>query len=81
MTLKRAVLITLDNPLASVFVLVVSLVFGIASVFLAIPPLVLFTAGFLAFFYRIIFMWALCLNTTNRKKRLLSAKYDREGGW
>ncbi|HHY16129.1 MAG TPA: hypothetical protein GX521_08655 [Firmicutes bacterium] len=48
MTLKRAVLITLDNPLASVFVLVVSLVFGIASVFLAIP-LVLFTAGFLAF--------------------------------
>ncbi len=50
MTLKRAVLITLDNPLASVFVLVVSLVFGIASVFLAIPPLVLFTAGFLAFF-------------------------------
>lgn len=48
MTLKRAVLITLDNPLASGFLLVISLVVGIASALLAIPMAV-FTAGFLAF--------------------------------
>lgn len=46
--LKKSVLITLDNPLASLVLLLVSLIIGIASVVLAIP-LLIFTAGFLAF--------------------------------
>ncbi len=48
MTLKRAVLITLDNPLASGFLLVISMVLSIVSIPLAVPIMV-FTAGFLAF--------------------------------
>lgn len=46
-TLKRAALITLDNPLASGFLLIISVVVLVLSTLLA-APLLIFTASFLA---------------------------------
>lgn len=72
MTLKRAALITLDNPLPSAFILIISLIIGIASAVLVVPA-VLFTAGLLAFLQNNFFVDVM-LKYTKKEESLVEGE-------
>ncbi|MDI9441546.1 MAG: hypothetical protein QM392_05395 [Bacillota bacterium] len=77
--LKRAALLTLDNPLASVFVFVISVVINVLSVILTVP-LTIFTAGFLAFLQNNFLLGLLEKYSEPEEKVVESGEQQQEGG-